>query len=206
MSEESKDGNAELDQSDNVDGQESQQESSNAGDKSVKYETYSRVLGKLKKTESEFNSLSERLRQLEQEKLAAEGNKEKLIESLKSEVNETKKKYQTTVGAFAISQAKNVLIDEAVKQGCNSVDVLTKFLEDDLVNLDFQEDGFTPDRAQVKMLVENARKKAPILFAKGAPNIADHKLGGKAPVGDKKSILKMNDNELDELWNKTFKR
>jgi predicted nuclease with TOPRIM domain len=204
MSESIKGGKA-TPESDEVVDQETT-ESSDAGKQSVKYETYSRVLGKLKKTESEFQSLNDRLKQLEQEKLEAEGNKDKLIESLRGEVNEHRSKYQKTIGAFAVSQAKNALIDEAVKMGCNSVEVLTKFLEDDIMNLDFAEDGFTPDKEQVKMLIESARKRAPVLFSKDAPRIADHKLGGDQPKLEKKSILKMSDKELDEMWAKTFSR
>lgn len=206
MSEESKGDNVTPENVDHVDDQESSNQTSDAGKNTVKYETYSRVLSKLKKTEAEHQSLNERLAQLEQEKLEAEGNKDKLIESLRNERETYKTKMNEFVGTYAVKQAKSALREEALKSGCNAVDLLEDALERKLSDLEFDDDGFTPNRDQVKMLVEEYRAKAPTLFSKEAPKVANHNLAPQDLKKGKKDILKMKDDELDELWKKTFQR
>jgi len=188
----------------NASDQEITTESGNAGEgnQSVKYETYSRVLGKLKNTEAEFNQLKERLSSLEQEKLEAEGNKDELIQSLRKELNERKTREKTIIGSIALSQGKNALVDEAVKAGCNSPEILTKLLEGDLQGLEYDQE-FRPDRDQVRTLVEEARKKNPILFSKEPPKTANHNLNPNGPSKPAtKPIHKMSDEELDQLWSR----
>lgn len=205
MSEEYKGDNVALDDASDAADQEIKNQSVNDGEKtnqSVKYETYSRVLGRLKNTESQFTELQDKISKLEQEKLEAEGNKDQLIESLRKELNERRTREKTIVGSIALSQGKNALIDHAVKMGCNSPDILTKLLEGDLQNLEYDSD-FKPDSEQVKTLVEEARKKNPILFSKEAPKVANHNLNTKAPQAQKtKPIKDMTDEELDSLWGK----
>jgi hypothetical protein len=185
---------------DHVDAQESNQTAVNDGKQSVKYETYSRVLSKLKNTENEFNSLKERLSSLEQEKLQLEGNKDQLIETLRKEVNERKVREKTIVGSIAVSQAKNAIVDEAVKAGCNSPEILTKILEDQIQGLEYDSE-FRPDREQVKAMVEEARQKHQVLFSKTAPKVASHNLNMNGSTETvRKPLHKMTDDEINNLW------
>lgn len=170
--------------------------------KTVQFDTYSRVFKKLKTTETAFAALNERIQAMEQDKLEAEGNKDQLIDSLRKEVTETKIKLKTTVGSVARSQAMNAIIDEAVKAGCNSPDIITKFVEDQIDTLDFNDD-FTPDREQVKLLVADAKERAPILFSKEASKIANHNnlnTSGGTKTNSKKTLKKMSIDELMETW------
>jgi len=179
-----------------------QQESnnvSNASDNTVQYDTYKRVLGKLKNTESQFAEVQEQLKQLQNEKYEAEGNKDKLIESLRKEVHESKAKLKETVGTVARSRAMNAIVDEAVKAGCNSPDVVQKFLEDKIGELQFS-DNFEPDRDQVRDLVEGAKRSAPVLFSKEAPKIASHNIATGQTTAPKKNLKKASIDELMATW------
>lgn len=172
----------------------------NDGKNTVQYDTYKRVLGKLKNTESQFQQLQDELKTLRNEKYEAEGKKDELIESLRNEVTQYKTKLSSTVGTVARSQAMNAIVEEAVKAGCSAPDVVTKYLEDQIDNLEFSED-FKPDRDQVKMLIEDAKKRAPILFSKEAPKVASHNIdtsGMSAPP--QKNLKKMSLDDLMSLW------
>jgi len=196
---EAKGDNVAPEETSEVDSRETDTKPIDDGKQSVKYETYSRVLSKLKNTEKEFISLKEKLSSLEQEKLEAEGNKEKLIESLRKEVSERRAKEKEIIGTIAITQAKNAIVEDALKAGCSSPEILTKLLEDDIAGLDYDSE-FRPDREQIKQLVENAKQKHKILFAKSAPNIPNHNINTSGGSGTKKPISKMTDEELDKMW------
>lgn len=204
MSEEVKGDNVAPETAGNAGDQEIETQSGNAGEgnQQVKFETYSRVLGKLKNTEAQFTELQEKITKLEQEKLEAEGNKDQLIESLRKELTERKTRERTIVGNIALSQGRNALVDEAVKAGCNSPEILTKLLESDLQGLEYDQE-FKPDREQVKALVDEARKKNPILFSKEPPKVANHNLNTTPPKPQKtKPLVDMSDEEFNKVWDK----
>jgi len=165
----------------------------------VHYDTYKRVLSKLKSRENEFDTLKEKYQTVQNDKLEAEGNKDQLIESLRKEVIETKGKLKATVGTIARSNAMTAIVDEAVKAGCNSPDVVKKFLEDQLGELEYDED-FQPDRDQVKALIEDARAKAPVLFGKEAPKIANHNNSSGGNSHSVKKLKDLKDEDLMKIW------
>lgn len=200
MSDENKGDNVTPNQDGNATETEVQAAVNDGEKQTVQYDTYRRVLSKLKNTESEFEKLYERMQTMEQDKLEAEGNKDQLIESLRKEVMETKTKLKTTVGSVARSQAMNAIVEEAVKAGCNSPDVVKKFLEDQIQNLEFDTD-FNPDREQVKALVDEAKTSAPVLFSKEAPKVANHNFRpGNADSAPQKNLNKMSMDELMNTW------
>lgn len=204
MSEEVKGDNVAPENTGDASNQEINAESGNAGDgkQSVKFETYSRVLGKLKTTEAQFSELQDKINSLEQEKLEAEGNKDQLIDSLRKELNERKAREKQIVGSIALSQGRNALVDQAVKAGCNSPEILTKLLESDLQGLDYDSE-FKPDQEQVKLLIEEARKKNPILFSKEPPKTANHNLNTTPPKQKTtKPLVEMTDEEFNQVWSK----
>lgn len=198
MSEVEKGDNVAPENVDNVTSQDSENAATvNDGGKTVQYDTYKRVLGKLKNTEVQFAELNEQVQTLQREKLEAEGNKDQLIDSLKKEVMEHKTKLKTTVGAVARSNAMSAIADEAVKAGCNSPDVVKKFLEDQIGSVEFDSD-FKPDREQIRALVDDAKKSAPVLFGKQAPATANHNLSSSAGTDPKKKLKNMS---MDDLIN-----
>lgn len=207
MSEENKGDDVAPASNDDVVNQESKNPNAD-GDQgknnSVKFETYDKVIKKLKNTESEKANLEERLTRLEQLKLEAEGDKDQLIENLRSQVGEYKTKHKQAVGSFALSQGQMALVDEAVKMGCRSPEILTKVLQDELTSLDYGDD-FRPDPEQVRALVDRARKSNPILFSKEPPKSPNHNnlnTGGKAAESPRKPLHELNDDEMNSMWDK----
>ncbi len=202
MSEESKGVSDALDNTVSDSAQENQQTAvSDSGDnQTVQYHTHKKLLGQYKRTAEELEQMREQVKALETQKYEAEGNKDKLIDTLKKEINETKGKLKQTVGSVARSQAMNAIVEEAVKAGCNAPDVVKKFLEDQIQTLTFDQD-FVPDRDQVRELIEEARKTAPVLFSKEAPKIANHNTSaGSGSAVPKKDLRKLKMDELIDLW------
>lgn len=204
MSDENKGGDAAPENvvDDNNQENQSPKADGNTGEQSVKYETYDKVMRKLKSTEQRLAEMEEEKSKFEQAKLEAEGNKDQLIDTLRKDITERKLREKQIVGSIALSQGRNALVDEAVKAGCNSVDAISKILEGDLQGLEYDSD-FKPDREQIRLLIEESRKKYPTLFSKDAPKTANHNIN---PNSNKKPPMKpikdMTDEELDQVWGK----
>ena len=199
MSEESKGVSDALENTVSDGAQETDKSVSN-GDNTVNYQTHKKLLGQHKKTMSELDTLREEIASLRNEKLEVEGNKDQLIDSLKKEVNDTKSKLRTTVGNVARTQAMNAIVEEAVKAGCNSPEVVKRFLEGNINDLTFDSD-FKPDRDEVRDLIENARTTAPVLLGKEAPKISNHNTSGSAGSGHSTNdIKKMSIDDLMNSW------
>ncbi len=167
---------------------------SDGGHQAVQYHTHKKLLGQHKNTVQELETAREKLAQLEAEKLEAEGDKDKMIESLKGRLQETTAKLKGTVGSIAEKNAMSAIVEEAVKMGCNSPNVVKKFLKDEIQTLSFTED-FEPDRDQVIELVAKAKTESPMLFGKDAPKTANHNVsaGGTSDPNRNLKTMKMDD-------------
>ena len=175
------------------------------GDKdTVKYDTYRRTLGEAKKYKAMVDELQGKLSSAEQAQLEAEGNKDKLIESLRNQNADLTKKYQGAIGSFASSRAKEAFVNEAVKLGCKSTKLLNKLVEEHLGSLSY-DDEFNPDREQVLAVLSNIREEEPLLFGKDAPKVASHQLNpGGVKETEPKSLKNMDDAQLSEAFGRAL--
>jgi hypothetical protein len=177
--------------------------SENSDNSTVQYQTHKRALSQLKNAQSENDNLKARLEAVSNEKLEAEGNKDELINSLKKQMMEKDVKLKATVGSIARTQAMSAIVDEAVKAGCNSPDIVKKYLEDQIGSLTFDGD-FNPDREQVKLLIEDTKRTSPILFSKDAPRVASHNINAAGvSKTNKPDIKKLSIDELMNTWAET---
>lgn len=181
------------------------EESTSGGQDSVKYETYRKTLGEAKKAKAERDELMQRLQELEQGKLQAEGKKDELIESLRKEASEYKNKYSEAVGSFARGRALDAIVDEAVREGCSSTGLLRKVVSDKLADLDF-DDEFKPNMEQVKLVIDEIKKTEPILFSKQAPKVSSHNLNPQSVSSNKKSLSSLKEDELMQEFAKTLQQ
>lgn len=176
---------------------------SDSGNQTVQYQTHKKLLGQHKNLLSEVEKMREKLSSMETEKLEAEGNKDKLIESLKEKIAEKDSRLRNTVGSIAQKNAMSAIVEEAVKIGCNSPAIVKKFLTDKIDTLQFDE-NFEPDRDQVMELVNEAKLEAPTLFGKDAPKIANHNTSKGSTSDNTKSLKKMSMDELMSTWGKSI--
>ena len=184
------------------DGAQETQEStvSDSVNQTVQYHTHKKLLSQHKNAMTELSELRETVARIEAEKLEAEGDKDKLIESLKKQVHDANSKFKAAVGGIAQKNAMSAIVEEAVKIGCNSPGFVKKFLQDDIGALHFSED-FEPDRDQVMELVTKAKVEAPALFGKPAPNVANHNSISAGSMSETKvDVKKMSMEDLEKLW------
>src|SRR5690554_4578881 len=73
----------------------------NQDKKTVAYESYQKALDEKKRAQSELRDLSERLKTLEEEKLRAEGNKDKLLERYQKNATEAEAKLKEKTKRYA---------------------------------------------------------------------------------------------------------
>jgi len=135
----------------------------------VSYETYKRTLNEAKKAKSRLQEMESRLTGLEQEKLQHEGKKDELIDTLRKQLGEKDKQLKTTLGNFALTSVKAQLSQEAMKLGCVDTDALSALM--DLNSLEVDGDTFQANQEQLKMMLEETRKKRPYLFNKSGLKI-----------------------------------
>lgn len=169
---------------------------------SVQYETYKKTLGQAKKFKEQAENFQAKLLELEQGKLEADGKKDQLITSLRTQNRELDSKLKGAVGSFASSKGMSAIVSEAVKAGCTQTKLLEKLVQEKIGDLDFDE-AFNPDMEQVKLLVDEARNEAPVLFSKPGPAVANHTLKSSTDsiaAGKKVTLKNAKDEDLMAMW------
>jgi len=116
------------------------------------------LLGKLKTQNDKAKALEDELNKIRTEKMAAEGKKDELIEALKAQVENSKKK-EAQLGWNIISGQVAV---EATKKGCVNVDSLMKLVDFGSASIDSESLSISKD--DVNIILEKAVKDHPYLF------------------------------------------
>lgn len=183
---------------------ENQNESKAGGKDSVSYDTYRKTLGEAKKLREQLRSMEDlqtRLKELEQEKLGAEGKKDEVISSLKAELDKTAKEKKQVFQKFAYRSLGEQVRVEAMKQGCVDPTALMKLA--DLSEVEIDQDTFEADKDKLAEIVTGMKSTNPYLFSKASAKINANLPSGEQNV-DKKAIdfKKMTAAEITEWLNK----
>ena len=126
------------------------------------------LLAEKRQLQAQHNELKARLDSIKDDKLASEGKKDELIESLKKKHEDASGKLNKAVGYFADKSVKSALREEAIKAGCVNVDDFIKLC--DVSQIDVSDD-FDVSAAQVKALVSESKKARGYLFQGKAPSV-----------------------------------
>ena len=100
----------------------------------VNYSSYSRVVGKKKKLQSDLSDMQSRLNALEDEKLESTGQKDELISKLRQDLGTQREELKTTKSDYAWQSVSSSIKDEAVKQGCTDTNALINLLGSERMN------------------------------------------------------------------------
>lgn len=183
-----------MEENQNASGSQEQVSDNSSGEDKVAYETYKKVLGEKKKMQSEFLSMQEKLKAIELEKQQAEGNKDDVINSLRTQLNEEKSQKQEIKKNFVWNTIQGQIKNEAISQGCVNPDKLIKLMsKDDLASVEI-DDSFNVNREDLTRLMDEAKKQhADIgLFKSKRSEVHDvtsHNIP-KAPVKSKEELSK----------------
>lgn len=173
---------------------------------SVDYASYRKLLGEKKKMQEKVSDYERRFEQMEIESLEREGDKDAMINHLKSEVNKYKGDYENAQGSikkqtgeFAMLLAKKELKQALTAAGCKRPDLVLKNYAEDLNDFSVDLDqGYELDPEQVSGFVARAQKDFSDLdlFKKSAPVVEDA-IPGEMPKTDFKELsLEGQKNEL----------
>lgn len=167
-----------------------------ASSNSVKYESYLREKRRAQNWQSKSEELETKLAEFEQRALAAEGDKDKLIETLKKQNEELSTKNKAVVGSFAYKALTSQIVAEATKAGCIDTDALVQLM--DVKGFEVDPETFNTDSDALKAALEEQKKARPYLFSKAGPKI-NNSLPTAGGVEKKKSIGEMTPEEQAAL-------
>jgi hypothetical protein len=164
----------------------------------VAYSTYSKVMGTLKKRESELNEVRSKLESIELEKKQAEGNKDEVINQLREKIANSEKEKQSLQSKFAWNSLEGQIKSQAMKAGCVNPDKLIRLLDDDDLKAIEVDDSFKVNNDDLTRLIEKAKKDHSDigLFGKKQVNVND--VSPKPMKQNEKKVEEMTASELKE--------
>lgn len=189
-----KSGGAATDQDAGGQDQEPMKSDASGADK-VSYDTYKKTVSEVKRLKAEIKAKEDALTAAQQEKLAAEGNKDELISQLKAQVSKLEKANKDTLNSFVFMSLDTQVRKEAEKLGCVDPDAVVRLA--DLTAVDVDTKTFMADQGQLAQVITDLKKSKPYLFGKSGAKINTQAPGGTIDVEKKKPLKDMS---KDELW------
>ena len=179
---------------DQASGNDQAKDGSASGQNQVSYDTYKKTIAEVKKLKAELKTREEALTNAEQAKLQAEGNKDELINQLKTKLAGLEKTHKETFNNFVYSSLDSQVREEAAKLGCIDPDALVKLA--DLSSVEVDSKTFKADREQLLGVLEGLKKEKTYLFNKSGPKIHTQSPGGKVAEKESKAYGDMSQAEL----------
>jgi hypothetical protein len=165
--------------------------------KTVSHSTYKKTVAKEKAARERARIAEEKLTQAENDKLAAEGDKDKKIESLSAKLNEATKKQKDLYGAMARKTLGAQVKSLAAEAGCIDPDAVMALAN--LSDLEIDAETFEADPAEVKQVIADLKKGKPYLFSKAGPKVNGRMPNGRdADAPEKEDLSKLSTEQLKE--------
>ena len=165
---------------------------------SVKYETYARKKKLADNLAAAKRELEDKLAKMEQEKYEAEGNKDKVIEALRKQVDSLSTEKKQLFGNFAYNSVTNQIAAEASKLGCVDTEALVRLMDIDTFMEGVDTETFKANMDEVKMAIEDQKKKRAYLFDKQGPKINTSSPQAELTAQKTKSSSDMSVDELKQ--------
>ncbi len=166
-------------------------------DQKVSRSTYIKSVTEAKAAKERARLAEEKVNRLEQEKLAASGDKDGTIAALKATLAEKEKSHKSLQQAVVKKALNAQVTAAAAKAGCVDPSAVMKLI--DLSDLgDVDGDTLEADQDAVDSVVSALKKEKPYLFSKAGP-----KINGKNPTGkvddepqEKEDLSKLSVDEI----------
>lgn len=141
----------------------------------VKWETYSRVMGKLKQREAEKSQMENELRQFKEQELLAKGSLEDALDLYKSKAETLQKELTEQQSVFAEKQFQLALNEAAGKEGvrAEAVNDLWLNLRDSYYERVDLADDLSFDKTQIRNIIGEFRENKPHWFHSGRTTVND---------------------------------
>lgn len=148
-----------MEENQNASGSQEQVSDNSSGEDKVAYETYKKTLSEVKRERAEKRELLEKLQAIELEKQQANGDKDKVIETLRTKLNEVTTEAKKIEKNYVWNTIQGQIKNEAISQGCVNPDKLIKLMsKDDLSSVEI-DDHFNVNRDDLTRLMDEAKKQ-----------------------------------------------
>lgn len=170
------------------------------GKDKVAYETHRKLLGEKKKLQADFQALQDQLNSIELEKKQAEGNKDEVITSLRSQLEESKSQVKEVKKNFAWNTIQAQIKSEAVNRGCVNPDALIRLMSRDELNTIEIDDGFNINKDDLSRVLDGAKERFKDIQLFKAPKTKVHDVGSNIAdfTPPKKSLEEMTPEEIKQ--------
>lgn len=145
----------------------------------VSRDTYLKTLGEVKSLKSKLADVLEKFESTQQEKMSLEGNKDQLIEALKSKAEKAESEKRKLAGTFVERVLRSQFETEALKQGITKPEIINKLVDFSAYVESVDTETFQADEVDIKSTVEKIKEEYPMLFEKTSP-----KINNKTPSTD----------------------
>ena len=137
-------------------------------------QAYQKALAEKRNWSEKAKLLESRLKELEQEKMARDGQKDELISALQKEAKDLRESLTKTKKSYAYNSVLKQVELKAAEMGCVDTQLLTKALDlDSLTVTVVSDDDYRVDESALLPHLEKLRKEKSFLFKQAAPNFKD---------------------------------
>lgn len=163
----------------------------------VARQTYLKTLNEAKTYKSKFQELMDEVEGLKQGKLEAEGNKDQLIDSLKSKLQKVESERNGLAKNFVQKSLRSQFETEALKHGIRKPDLIHNFVNYNDFFDSVDTETFSIDGTEVNSVVEGIKEQIPELFTKPSPRINNRTPSFDTDTKEKKKdFTKMTKEEV----------
>lgn len=163
------------------------------------------LLDLIRKEKQSKSELMAQLKEIEQQKLSAEGKKDELIKSLQDELRTVKKDYGSTKAKYASKAVIDQISIKASQMGCINTKDLTKLMDVNGLSVSVVDDDYVVDEAALTQELEKAKKERSYLFKQSGPEIRDGTPSNKVATNGAPDFSKMTTKEIIEYSKKIDK-
>lgn len=129
------------------------------------------LLALQRKQKDELDSMKNRLAEIEQQKMSAEGKKDEVITKLNEQIRSANTELSKLKTSYAVRTVQNQVKQKAAEMGCVDTDLLLKAV--DLQAISVVDEEFNVDQQLLGTQMESLKKTKPFLFKKSGPDIKD---------------------------------
>lgn len=178
--------------------------SSDSAKNVVAYETYQKLLGEKKNTQSKLQEYEQELRALREEKLKSEGKVQELNETYRSERDKYKTELEKTKQQYAWNALTNTIKSHASKHNCKDPEGFIRLMDDeDLKRIEVGED-FSINTDSLEQVINDYKNKKSYLFDSSKKSVANGNPTTKIQE-NKNDFSKLSNKEIEELYKKHYK-
>lgn len=167
-------------------------------EETVKFSSYQKVLTEKKNTAAKLLEAMARLESLEEDKMAAEGNKDALIKSLQDKNRSLNDDLTTTKSSYAWNSLEAQVKSAAKLAGCKNPESLVRLMnENDLKALAAQaDDNFKLPQDALGAMIEEQKKTHADIGLFGNSTVNHHPFTGNKVTTARKDFASMTREEL----------